>query len=149
MVVDFLNNRGSVSTFSFYSTFLKKNIKTSERMKIIINCFIACMLNVCVLAQQTALNVDDTTRQIKIEKGQVYLSLPVSESAKLVRAKILYEGKLLDQFTIKLAPEKPDYWVFFDAAPYQGKILTLEISKFDPPPFGGMAQPAVNTQTDT
>src|SRR5205823_218835 len=57
--------------------------------------------------------------------------------------------KLLDQFTIKLAPEKPDYWVFFDAAPYQGKILTLEISKFDPPSFGGMAQPAVNTQTDT
>src|SRR3984893_4261004 len=117
-------------------------------MKIIVIFLIACMLNVCALAQQTALNVDDTTRQIKIEKGQVYLSLPVSESAKLTRARILYEGKLLDQFTIKLAPEKPDYWVFFDAAPYQGKTLTLEISRFDPPSFGGMAQPAVNTQTE-
>src|SRR5437762_11701384 len=120
MVVDFLNNRGSVSTFSFYSTFFKKNIKTSERMKIIINCFIACMLNVCVLAQQTALNVDDTTRQIKIEKGQVYLSLPVSESAKLVRATILQEGKLLDKLTTTRAPEKPANWRVLDAAPYQG-----------------------------
>ena len=71
----------------------------------------------------------DTVRQIKITKGQTYLNFPVTETNKLTRAKISVNGKLIDQFTIKLATENPDYWVFFDATPYQGQTLTVEISK--------------------
>jgi fructan beta-fructosidase len=93
-------------------------------MKIFISFLISCLLYQSVQAQ-------DTVRQIKIAKGQVYLSFPVKESNKLTRTRIKYGGKMVDQFTIKLATEKPDYWVFFDAAPYQGKTLTVEISKTD------------------
>ena len=71
----------------------------------------------------------DTVRQIKIGKGQTYLNFPITETNKLTRAKILANGKVIDQFTIKLATENPDYWVFFDATPFQGQTLTVEISK--------------------
>ncbi len=83
---------------------------------------------ICLLLSFTQVSSQDTLRKIKIEKGQLYLNLPVSESNKLTKTKILHEGKVLDQFTIKLANAKPDYWVFFDVAAYQGKVITVEVS---------------------
>ena len=100
------------------------NYKMSK-MKLFITLF-ACCFNLFVTAQN--LTLIDTVRQIKILKGQTYLNLPVTETNKLVRAKISLDGKMLDLFTIKLATADPDYWVFFDVSPYQGKTLTLEIS---------------------
>jgi fructan beta-fructosidase len=94
-------------------------------MKLLIILF-ACAFYLSVSAQTNA--PSDSVRQIKILKGQTYLNLPVTETNKLTRAKISVDGKMIDQFTIKLATENPDYWVFFDVAPYQGKTLTLEIS---------------------
>lgn len=70
----------------------------------------------------------DSTRQIKILKGQTYLNIPVTETNRLVNAKISLDGKMLDVFTVKLATANPDYWVFFDVAPYQGKTITMSIS---------------------
>src|SRR5438105_5475886 len=118
-------------------------------MKIITVCFFSCVFNLITHAQQISNNADDTTRQIKIQNGQMYLNFPVAESAKLKRARIIYEGKVIDKFTIKIDAEKPDYWVFFDVSPYQGKTLTVQISKSAPPTFGqGIAQPAANTEPD-
>ena len=85
-----------------------------------------CILYLSVNAQSPTLG--DTVRQIAILKGQTYLNLPVTETNKLTRAKISVDGKVIDQFTIKLATANPDYWVFFDVTPYQGKTLTFEIS---------------------
>jgi fructan beta-fructosidase len=93
--------------------------------KLIIFCFLHVML-----AASGNLFGQDTIREIKILKGQTYLNFPVAESNRLTRAKIISEGKVLDQFTIKLANEKPDYWAFFDVTPFQGKTLTVEISNF-------------------
>jgi len=89
--------------------------------------FLICLLN-GLLFSFTGGFSQDTIRKIKIGKGQVYLNLPVSESNKLTRTRILHGGKVLDQFTIKLSNGKPDYWVFFDVAPYQGKEITVEVS---------------------
>ncbi len=88
---------------------------------------VLCLLQCCLLLVAKSY-AQDTLRKIKIQKGQVYLNLPVSEANKLTRAKILHNGKVLDQFTIKLANSKPDYWVFFDVAPYQGKEITVTVS---------------------
>ena len=81
----------------------------------------------------------DTIRHIEIAKGQTHLNFPVTESNKLSRAKISLNGKVLDQFTIKLATAKPDYWVFFDVAPYQGQTLKLEISTVTVPAGGAFS----------
>src|SRR4051812_13493586 len=117
-------------------------------MRILICLFTLCVLQQFAKAQNTTINPDDTTRQVKIQKGALYLSLPVNDSAKMVRARILDQGKLIDQFSIRLATDKPDYWVFFDAAPYQGKTLTVEVAKLSPPAFGGVVQTAASTQAN-
>ncbi|MFL5742976.1 MAG: DUF4980 domain-containing protein [Flavisolibacter sp.] len=89
----------------------------------------------------------DTVRQIKIAKGQTYLNFPVTESNHLTRAKISLNGKMIDQFTIKLASENPDYWVFFDVSPYQGQTLTLEISRLNIPAGGAFTNITQTTST--
>jgi fructan beta-fructosidase len=97
--------------------------------------FIFCCLNFMMIGANQIF-AQDTVRHIKVAKGQVYLNLPVSESNKLTRTRILHEGKVLDQFSLKLASGQPDYWVYFDVAPYQGKTIALEISNADVPAGG-------------
>lgn len=94
-------------------------------MKLLI-CLLACCLGSIANAQTSS--SADSVRQIKILKGQTYLNIPVTETNKLVRAKISLEGKMLDVFTVKLATADPDYWVFFDVTPYQGKTITIDIT---------------------
>lgn len=89
-------------------------------MKILCMCFIYCLLNLSAAGQVA-------TRQIKVKKGQTYLNLPVGKSNELTKTRIKYKGKVLDEFTIKLADEEPDFWTFFDVSAYQGKTITVEL----------------------
>ncbi|HRP57233.1 glycoside hydrolase family 32 protein [Agriterribacter sp.] len=66
-----------------------------------------------------------STREIMIGKNDRYLNFPVSMKDGLKKAQVLFEGKVIDEFTIHLSAGKPDYWVFFDASPYRGKALTV------------------------
>lgn len=74
-------------------------------------------------------------REIKIQKGQTFLNLPVNNSDRLLRLKIKLEDKTLDLFTINLATEKPEFWTFFDVSAYQGKTLTFEAENIPRGPF--------------
>jgi len=106
------------------------------RAKRVIFCFLlsgACIVAVSETAAQ------DTIRQIDIQKGQVYLNLPVSESNPLTRMRISDGDKLLDQFTLKLTDGKPDYWVFFDVSRHQGKTLSVAVSNENIPMSGAFS----------
>ena len=65
-------------------------------------------------------------REIKIQKGQLYLNFPISDSRPLKTTRILADGKVLDEFTLGLSEGEPDFWTFFDVLPYQGKTITVE-----------------------
>lgn len=101
-----------------------------------ISCFLVAGALMASVSEGLA---QDTIRQINIEKGQVYLNLPISESNPLTKARISHDGKLLDQFTLKLTGDKPDYWVFFDVSRYQGKTLSIEVSNEHIPMRGAFA----------
>ena len=81
----------------------------------------------CVLYGQTP------TREINIGKDQTYLNFPVTWSGDLTKMRIIQDGKVLDEVTLKLADTEPDFWTFFDVTPYQGKTITLETEGVDPP----------------
>ena len=102
------------------------------------NLLFFCLLNFIIASGNTIFG-QDTIRQIKILKSQTYLNFPVNETNKLTRTKIICKGKIVDQFTIKLATENPDYWVFFDVTPYQGKTITVQISKSEIPERGAFS----------
>lgn len=67
------------------------------------------------------------TRQIDIQEGHHFLNFPVARSNDLKKTRIIHNGKVLDEFTIELAGENPDFWTFFDVSPYQGETITIEI----------------------
>jgi len=89
------------------------------------------------------------SKEFKIKKGQTYLNLPVSNSARLVRARIKTGEKTLDQFTIKLAEANPDFWTFFDVTDFQGKSIVFEIENYTPPNFGGTQSPEANISNES
>ncbi|HEX5168796.1 MAG TPA: hypothetical protein VFW11_06460, partial [Cyclobacteriaceae bacterium] len=88
------------------------------------------------------------SREFKIKKGQTYLNLPVSNSARLIRARIRSGDKILDQFTIKLAEANPDFWTFFDVTEFQGKSIVVEIENYTPPNFGGTQPTATSVSNE-
>ncbi len=71
------------------------------------------------------------TREIKIGKEHTYLNFPVSMKDGLKKTRIIFEGKVIDEFTIRLSNGQPDYWTFFDVSPYQGKTLTIQSEGMD------------------
>ena len=64
--------------------------------------------------------------EVIIPVSKRYLNLPVSHSTD--RSKMIFEvdGKKELEFVIRLAPEKPDYWVFYDLLSYTGKDLKIK-----------------------
>jgi hypothetical protein len=72
---------------------------------------------------QTAAATD--TRELLIERR--YLNLPVKNHAPKHRVKLLVDGQIAREFEIELAEREPDFWVFLDLAPFQGKRATIEV----------------------
>ncbi len=60
-----------------------------------------------------------------------YLNLPVKQGSKKCRMSITIDGKIVREFTIKLADSKPDFWVFLDLSEFKGKKATLKIDLAD------------------
>lgn len=71
-------------------------------------------------------NGQTITRSITIGQGQKFLNLPVHSSKNTTKVRIKLKDKVLDEFTINLTNETPEFWAFFDTTPYQGQTLTLE-----------------------
>ena len=69
----------------------------------------------------SAIQADDITLKIT----QRYLNLPVSHQTDRKKMSFTIDGKEERSFVIRLAPGKPDYWVFCDMDAYKGKKLTI------------------------
>ena len=69
----------------------------------------------------TAIQADDITLKIT----QRSLTLPVSHQTDKKKMSFTIDGKEERSFVIRLAPGKPDYWVFCDMDAYKGKKLTI------------------------
>lgn len=66
-------------------------------------------------------------KRVTIPADARYLNLPVRQSNGLSKARIVVDGRVLDEFTLKLTDQAPDFWTFFDVSRYRGKHLTLEV----------------------
>jgi fructan beta-fructosidase len=66
--------------------------------------------------------------EISLDITKTYLNLPVSRSVE--RAKITFKSEGVTELNMmmRLAPQKPDYWVFLDMTGYKGKKLTIKYS---------------------
>jgi sucrose-6-phosphate hydrolase SacC (GH32 family) len=63
--------------------------------------------------------------EISIIVKSKYLNLPVSQTADRAKMTFTADGSPVKEFAIRLAPEKPDYWVFYDISKYSGKTFSV------------------------
>lgn len=78
---------------------------------------------VCTTLGQTSETSGDHSLTIKVEKR--YINFPISHSVNRDKMSFETDGKAMTDFVIRLAPEKPDYWMFFDASSLMGKELKI------------------------
>ncbi len=68
---------------------------------------------------------DSSVPDLTITVSKRYLNIPVSQAADRAKMTFTADGKQTKEFVIRLAPEKPDYWVFWDISKYTGKELKI------------------------
>ena len=67
-----------------------------------------------------------TTTEMTLQKQ--YLNIPIKNRGGGCRMTLTVDGKLLGQFGLKLAEDKPDWWAFFDVGRFKGKKLGINIT---------------------
>ncbi|GAB3994959.1 glycoside hydrolase family 32 protein [Spirosoma daeguense] len=90
-------------------------------MKSLINRLILAGLFFCGIHTTQAQN-----RSLTITKR--FLNLPVSQAQSRGNMQFAVAGKPERSFKIRLAADKPDYWVFCDMSALQGKTITINYS---------------------
>jgi len=78
----------------------------------------------------------DQTRELTVSKP--YLNLPVRNGAEKRRLQVIVDGETVRDFVVPLADGEPDYWVFMDLLPFQGKTITLHVERL-PEDSGALA----------
>ena len=67
------------------------------------------------------------TRELIVERR--YLNLPVKNHAPKHRVRLRVDGQTVREFEIELADSAPDFWVFLDLTPFQGKLAVVEVDR--------------------
>jgi fructan beta-fructosidase len=83
--------------------------------------------SICLSSRVPQAAPASSTRELLIEKR--FLNLPVKNHAPKHRVKLLVDGQIAREFEIELAEREPDFWVFLDLAPFQGKRATIEVDQ--------------------
>ena len=82
--------------------------------------FIICSCN----SQESGKPVS-AVKDLTITASSKYLNLPVSQGAERDTMTLEADGQKIKEFVIRLAPDKPEYWVFYDISKYTGKELRI------------------------
>ncbi len=68
-------------------------------------------------------SAENSSIGLKISKR--YLNIPVSQESERAKMTLSVNGKLEREFVVRLASDKPDYWVFYDMRDWKGKTLEI------------------------
>ncbi|MBN1124530.1 MAG: GH32 C-terminal domain-containing protein [Sedimentisphaerales bacterium] len=83
-------------------------------------------INIDHIMQSNTKMAEERSRQMRFTKQ--YLNLPVKTGAPKRRMEVIIDGQTVREFEIELADEEPDFWVFLDLTPFQGKSATLQVN---------------------
>lgn len=89
----------------------------------ILSVFLIALMFSCKSGIQDQSNSVNQYYSIDIDKQ--YLNLPVSHNEKQEKMTFVVDDNKKLEFVIRLAPDKPDYWVFFDVSAYNGRELKI------------------------
>ncbi|MHC4747012.1 MAG: GH32 C-terminal domain-containing protein [Planctomycetota bacterium] len=60
-----------------------------------------------------------------------YLNFPVKRNARERLVSVIIDGEKVREFSIRLAHDEPDYWVYLEIGEFKGKQAIVNINKYD------------------
>ena len=60
-----------------------------------------------------------------------YLNFPVKRNARERLVSVIIDGEKVREFSIRLAHDEPDYWVYLEIGDFEGKEATVNINKYN------------------
>jgi len=70
-------------------------------------------------------NGQSTIHDLSITISKKYINFPVSQEVNREKMSLQVEREAKLNIVIRLAPSKPDYWVFYDVTKYKGKVFKI------------------------
>jgi len=70
------------------------------------------------------------SREFALQKR--YLNFPVKNGAEKRIIHLIMDGRIVREFSIELAADEPDFWVYLDIREFAGKDAVLSIDKYVP-----------------
>ena len=113
-----------------YRIFPSVETLSPNRKEILMNRVVwLAMLWTCtaVLAAEDAQTGDKSKTVMEMVLQKRYLNFPVNNQAAGRSMSLTVDGKLLGQFGIRLAEDKPDWWAFFDVTRFKGRKLVINM----------------------
>jgi len=83
-----------------------------------------------IYQSNTAKGTQPKTRPFTLRSK--YLNFPVKRTARERLVSLIIDGKKLREFSVRLAQDDPDYWVYLEVERFKGKKANLHINKYDP-----------------
>ena len=96
------------------------------RIKILLVFSIILLITACNPSVQV--KKESLTKDMSLTITKKYLNLPILQKEDRAAMIFSVDGKPELKFVIRLAPSKPDYWVFYDVTPFIGKTLKISYS---------------------
>jgi fructan beta-fructosidase len=96
------------------------------RTKFLMIFVVMIIANACTTQDQKSKTA--LAQELSISISKKYLNLPVSQATDRAKMSFEVDGKPELEFVIRLAPAKPDYWVFYDVSSYKGKVFKISYS---------------------
>jgi sucrose-6-phosphate hydrolase SacC (GH32 family) len=109
------------------NNWFRKGYKMKKILLVIFIAVFTCQNNIC--AQDNNL-VGSKSREFLLKKK--YLNFPVKNGAEKHFINLIIDGKIVREFDIELAPDKPDFWVFLDISEFKNQKAILRIDKSEP-----------------
>lgn len=80
---------------------------------------------IVILSFYILLCISFQAKEISIKITKQYLNFPISHTIDRAKMQIKQGDDAKRSFVIRLASDKPDYWVFSDVSEFKGKTLTI------------------------
>ena len=78
-----------------------------------------------LMAALIAASLIQADAQLSMKITKRYLNFPISQNTERAVMAIENNGQADYSFNIRLAPDKADYWTFYDASALKGKTITI------------------------
>ncbi len=89
-------------------------------------CCLSIIASISYCNASTGKEVKPAPRELSLTISKRYLNIPISHSVERAKMNFEPDGKNFADFVVRLAPSKPDYWVFYDVSAWKGKVLKIK-----------------------